>query len=128
MFHNGTLNKKINKLQERALRFFRNNNTSSLYKLFEKDDPLTIHHRNVLKLALEMYGVKHHIAPKLMCELFNETNVPYNQSQNVSLCLYDAKTVLYDTKTLSYFEPVIFNFICFEIKDCETEQMFHQNF
>ena len=108
MFHNRTLNNKIIKLQERALRLVHNDKISSLYQLFEIDSSFTIHHRNVQKLALEMYRVKHHIAPKLMCQLFNEISVSYNQSFWL-LCLYNVKTVVYDTKTLSYLEPVILN-------------------
>ena len=53
MFHNRTLNNKINK--------------------------------NIQKLALEMYRVKHRIAPKIICELFNEANIPYNRRQDVSI-------------------------------------------
>ena len=55
MFHNRTLNNKINKLQERALPLFHNDNTSSFYELLQKDNSFTIHHRNIQKLALEMY-------------------------------------------------------------------------
>ena len=55
MFHNRTLNNRINKLQERALRLVHNDNTSSFYELLQKDNSFTIHHRNIQKLALEMY-------------------------------------------------------------------------
>ena len=54
MFHNRTLNNRINKLQERALRLVHNDNTSSFYELLQKDNSFTIHHRNIQKLALEM--------------------------------------------------------------------------
>ena len=84
MFHNRTLNNRINKLQERALRLVHNDNTSSFYELLQK----------------EMYRVKHRIAPKIMCELFNEANVPYNLRQDVSFCSYNVKTILYGTETL----------------------------
>ena len=36
MFHNRTLNNRINKLQERALRLVHNYNTSSFYELLQK--------------------------------------------------------------------------------------------
>ena len=57
MFHNRTLNNRINKFQERALRLVHNDNTSSFYELLQKDNSFTIHHRNIQKLALEMYRV-----------------------------------------------------------------------
>ena len=95
MFHNLTLNNRINKLQERALRLVHNDNTSSFYELLQKDNSFTIHHRNIQKLALEMYRVKHHIAPKIICELFNEDNVPYNLRQEVSFRSYNVKAVIW---------------------------------
>ena len=95
MFHNRTLNNRINKFQERALRLVHNDNTSSFYELLQKDNSFTIRHRNIQKLALEMYKVKHRIAPKIICELFNEANVPYNLHQNVSFRSYNIKTVIW---------------------------------
>ena len=67
MFHNQTLNKRIHKLQENALRLVHNNNTSSFYELLQKENFFTIHHRNIQKLALEIYRVGRRIAPKIMC-------------------------------------------------------------
>ena len=58
MFHNRTLNNRINKLQERALHLVHNDNTSSFYKLLQKGNTFTIDLRNIHKLALEMYRVK----------------------------------------------------------------------
>ena len=61
-----------------------------------------------------------------MCKLFNEANVPYNLRQDVSFCLYNVKTVLYGTETLSYLGPKIWNLVPFDIRDCATEQIFRQ--
>ena len=126
MFHNLTLNNRINKLQERALRLVHNDNTSSFYELLQKDNSFTIHHRNIQKLALEMYRVKHRIAPKIICELFNEANVPYNLRQDVSFRSYNVKTVLYGTETLSYLGPKIWNLVPSDIRDGVTEPIFRQ--
>ena len=95
MFHNRTLNNRINKLQERALRLVHNDNTSSFYELFQKDNSFTIRHRNIQELTLEMYKVKHRIAPKIMYKLFNEANVLYNLHKNVSFRSYNIKTVIW---------------------------------
>ena len=57
---------RINKLQQRA------------FHLEYKDTPFTIHQRNIQKLAIEMYQVNHKITPKLMRELFQKTEHPYN--------------------------------------------------
>ena len=54
-----------------------------------------------------MYRVKHRIATKIMCELFNEANNPYNLLQGVSCRSCNVKAVLYGTDTLSYVGPKI---------------------
>ena len=73
-----------------------------------------------------MYRVKHRIAPKIICELFNEANVPYNLRQDVSFRSYNVKTVLYGTETLSYLGPKIWNLVPPDIRDCATERNFRQ--
>ena len=73
-----------------------------------------------------MYRVKHRIAPKIMFELFNEANVPYNLRQDVSFCSYNVKTVLGGIETLSYLGPKIWNLVPSDIRDCATEPIFRQ--
>ena len=58
MFHNRTLNDKINKLQERALRLVYKDDDLTFQQLLEKNKSFTIHERNLQKLAIEMYKVK----------------------------------------------------------------------
>ena len=125
MVLNRTLNSKINKLQERALCLVHNDNTSSFYEFLQKDNSFTIHHRNILKLALKMYRVKHGIASKLMWKLCNEANVLYNLRQGLSFPSYNVKVVLSGTQTL-YLGPKIWNLVPFDIRDCATEQVFRQ--
>ena len=55
MFHNRTLNNKINKLHERALRLVYKDITLSFQDMLNLDNSMTIHHRNIQKLAIEMY-------------------------------------------------------------------------
>ena len=122
MFRNRTPNNRINKIQGRKLRLVHNDNASSFYELLQKDNSFTIHHRNIKKLALERYKVKHRIAPKVIYELFNEANVPHTSDVNVRS--YNVKTVLCSTKMLSYIRPKIWNLVPSEIKDCAKEQIF----
>ena len=68
MFHNRTLNHKINKLHERALRY--NDEELSFQEMLNKDGSVTIHHRNLQKLAIEMYKIKNQISPIPMQKLF----------------------------------------------------------
>ena len=65
MFHSRTLNSRINKIHERALRLVYKDNVSTFNELLLKDNSFSIHHRNLQKLAVVMYKVKNNIAPKI---------------------------------------------------------------
>ena len=71
MFHCRTLNNRINKLHERALRLVYKNSTLTFEQLLEMDNSFTIHHRNIQKLAIEIYKV-------INKNVFPLTNNPYN--------------------------------------------------
>ena len=58
MFHNRILNNKINKLHERALRLVYKDITLSFQDMINFDNSMPIHHRNIQKLAIEMYKIK----------------------------------------------------------------------
>ena len=58
MFHSRTLNNKINKLHERALRVPYKDEPTSFETLLHRDATFTIHERNLQKLATLMYKVK----------------------------------------------------------------------
>ena len=73
MFHNRTMNNQINRLHERALRVVYNdekNDKLSFKYLLDKDGAMSIHDRNLHKLAIEMYKVKNDLSPLPMQELF----------------------------------------------------------
>ena len=58
------MNNKINRLQERALRFVFNDYNSSFQNLLIRDGSVTVHHNNIRLLAIEMYKVKNELSPK----------------------------------------------------------------
>ena len=76
MFHNRTLNNKINKLHERDLRFVYKNDDLSFQELLDADLSETIHKKNLKRLAIEMFKVKIKIAPLPIQELFAEYTTP----------------------------------------------------
>ena len=54
MFHSRTLNNKINRIREKALRTVHSDYNSSFNELLDKDDSFTIHQRNAQSLAIEI--------------------------------------------------------------------------
>ena len=72
MFHSRGLNSKMNCIHERALRITYNDKSSSYGELLTNDRSVTIHHRNIRALAIEIYKVMQGISPPF----FNEALVP----------------------------------------------------
>ena len=70
MIHNKKLNKKINKVHERALRIVYGDHNTSFLELLNKDKSVTIHQRNLQYLLIEIYKVKKRISPTIMSEIF----------------------------------------------------------
>ena len=80
MFCSRTLNNKINKLHESALRVVYKSDNLTFQQLLEKNKSFTIHERNLQKLAVEMYKVKNKISPLPVQELFKFRG---NSAQNI---------------------------------------------
>ena len=120
MFHSRTLNNKINKLHERALRLVYKYPNLSFQELLDKDNSVTIHHRNLQRLATEMYKIKNNLSPLLLQEIFP----PYNQThdlRNKRFCKSsNVRTVLYGTETISYRGPKIWEILPWSIKNSNS--------
>ena len=65
MCHSRSLNSRINRIHERALRIVYKDNDLSFDSLLEKSGSVRIHHRNLQILATEIYKVLHDF-PTLM--------------------------------------------------------------
>ena len=72
MFHSRSLNNKINRIHERALRITYNDKSSNFQELLDKDNSVTIHHRNIRTLAIETYKFLQGLSPPLFNEIFVE--------------------------------------------------------
>ena len=66
MFCSRSMNNKINKLQERALRILYKDYDSSFEDLVEKDNSDKIHDRNIKLFAKEVYKVENNILPNVL--------------------------------------------------------------
>ena len=120
MWHNRTLNNKINRLHERALRIVYRNNKLTFQELLEKDGSVSIHHKNLQRLATEMYKIKNHLSPLPMQELFTEKNNKHDLRNKRSWGSYNVRTVSYGTETIRYRGPKIWEIVPIEIKESTT--------
>ena len=114
MLHSKTLNNKINRIHERALRTVYSDYNSSFNELLDKDKDgsFSIHQRNVQSLAIEIYKYLHGLSPAILSEVFkvNET-IPYDLRMRNELYARNPKIVRYGTETTSFLSPKICSLI-----------------
>ena len=106
MFHgNITLNNRINRLHERALRLVYKNINLSFEELLRKDNSFTMHHRHLQKLAIEIYKVRNNLSPMLMKDIFPERNMTYNLRNMNSFQSINVNSVYSGQETVSFRGP-----------------------
>ena len=119
MCHSRTINDKINKLHERALRVVYKDHSLTFRQLLEKDNSFTIHERNLQKLAIEMYKVKHNLAPKPVIEIFSPINLE-NLRNNKKWEIPRAKTVNNGLETIRYRGPKTWDLVPQQIRNSKS--------
>ena len=65
-------------MHERALRIAFKDYTSSSEDLLKRDHSVTIHHRNIQSLAIELFKVKQNLSNSLLCNIFQTPSISYN--------------------------------------------------
>ena len=82
MFHSRRLNTKINSIHERALRITYQDHISTFQELLNKDNSVSIHHRNLQALATEMFKIHRGLSPDILREIFVPKISLYNLRRN----------------------------------------------
>ena len=115
MFHSRTLNNKINKLHERALRIVYKDRSSTFEQLLERDKSFSIHEQNLQKLAIEMYKVKNNLCPKPFQDLFRR-----KQRGKGDFVIPKISTVNRGEETVRYRGPITWELVPEEIRGSES--------
>ena len=135
MFCDRTLNAKINRLHERALRIAYNDYISSFEDLLVKDGSVTIHEKNLRSLVTEMFKIKNKLSPPFICDLVKESNIKYQTRSHYSITenegqqnidkkhvltvpkVYKVKT---GTESFSNVGPILWNSLPEDVKNADT--------
>ena len=125
VFHgNRALNNVMNKIQERALRLVYSDERSNYEELLEKDGSFTIHHRNLQKLAIEIYKFKHNLGPSIMNDIFKLKTVNYNLRNDIILETKNVHSTYNGTETVSFRAQKTWDMVPDEMKLSQTLDKF----
>ena len=121
MFHSRTLNNKINRLHEKALRLVYGDYKFKFDELLEKDSSFRIHHRNIKTLAIEIFKFLNGISPQIMINVFQvKSPAPYYLRDKNNLYSRYPKTVTYGTESVSFMAPKIWSILPQELKNSQS--------
>ena len=96
------LNDRINRIHERGLRLVYGDYTSSFEELLDKDESVTVHHRNIQLVAIEMFKVKNSLCPEIFKDLFL-----LNPNNTGSFLIPNVNSEFMGKLSLRYFGPVV---------------------
>ena len=105
------MNNRINHLRERSIRIVYNDYESSFQELLALDNSVSIPHRNIRLLAIELFKVKNGLSNQIMSELFDLRNIKYNLCSQTDFSLGTVYMTNYGLRSLRYFAPKIWNMI-----------------
>ena len=121
MMHSRGLKNKISHIHERALRRVYDDYSSTFEDLFNKDKSLTIHQRNLQRLAIEIFKVKIGIGQIIMNEIFTFVeNNTYNLRSGMHLSRVNVYSTQYGTKSIGNLGVKIWNLVPVHMKDLKA--------
>ena len=107
MFCSRKMNNKINYIHERALRLVYDDYEASFQDLLRRDNSVYIHHRNIQKLAIEIYKVKNNLCPEIIQTLFCKVNS--RTRSNATFQRPNVNSVHNGEKSLRTFGPIVWD-------------------
>ena len=106
MCHNRKYNNKINRLHERCLRLVNNDKRSYLEDLLEKDNSVSIHHKNLQALAIVVFKVHTKTSPEIIQEVFLvKEQGNYNLRKQTDFVIPQVKSVNCGLECIRFLGP-----------------------
>ena len=115
---------KIEKIQERALRFLYNDHRSSYSELLEKSERCTMHVSRLRVLCIEIFKTLKHLNPPFMSDIFKIKSSRYSSRNPYDLQHHRPNQVTFGSNSLRSLGPQIWNALPNEIKSTNNLNSF----
>ena len=109
MFCTAEMDRKMNHIQERALRLVYEDYRTPFEELLVNDKSVTIHHRNIQKVAILMFKVKHKLCPNFIQDIFQSRENTHNTRLNPQFSRPNVTSVYKGDLSLRSFGPIVWN-------------------
>ena len=116
MFHDRSVNKKINKIHERAPRMVYKESYSSYEDLLKKTESVTIHQRNLKLLAIEIYKAQNNHNPSFMKQIFVMKGIPYHLRSCKNIFAPKPRTIGYSIESARFLGSRIWHALQSSVK------------
>ena len=117
--------KKLEKLNERALRLLCNDYISTYENILSKTNKRMLYVTRKMKLAEFVFKVQHKKAPPLNDTFFKRQITPYHMRDNMKLMKPVYNTVQFGMKSIAYQGPLVWNSLPVDIKIIDDYHAFH---
>ncbi len=115
---------KIEKIQERALRFLHHDYTSPYDDLLSKSQRCTMHVSRLRTLSLEIFKTLNDLNPPFMRDIFKTRTSKYSMRNLNNLAHYRPNQVKFGSNSLKFLGPQIWNCLPDELKSAKDLKTF----
>ena len=110
---------KMQKIQERALRFVLKDSTSDYNTLLSKCGVESFRISSLKAMAVEIYKILNDKSPEYL-SLFSKASIPYSLRDNNKLIQQKMRTTNFGIKSFSYYGAHLWNSLPIDIKSAVT--------
>ena len=125
-FCSSTSTNKLEKVQERALRFINNDVTSSLPDLLKQTNTQPLHVRRMKLMACEVFKIVNDLSPKYINDLVNIKNSSYNFRSEKKAEVPGVNSTRYGLRSFRSEAPRIWNSLPNELRVAESYTQFRR--